>query len=106
MSGTRARSTERNHVQTAALAVGVVFLLVSLLGSVPGATSNDGRLSFAGHHSEAMLVGVFQVSVLHDVVHLLFGVACIAMAKTRDGARGATCFGAASCTSPCGSTAS
>ncbi|MET3206055.1 UNVERIFIED_ORG: hypothetical protein ABIB21_002870 [Arthrobacter sp. UYEF13] len=34
-----------------------------------------------------MLLGVFQVSVLHNIVHLLFGVAGIVMARTNPMAR-------------------
>ena len=50
-------------------------------------TTNYGDLSFAGHHSAAMLLGVFQVSVLHNMVHVLFGVAGLALARTLAGAR-------------------
>jgi len=32
-------------------------------------------MEFAGHESGAELLGVFQVSVLHNLVHLAFGVA-------------------------------
>lgn len=59
---------------------GVVFLLVGILGFVPGVTSNVDQLAAGGHHSEAELLGLFQVSVLHNVVHLLFGVAGLAAA--------------------------
>jgi hypothetical protein len=68
-------------VRTAAGAVGAVFLLVGILGFVPGITSNYDDLSFAGHHSEAELLGVFQVSVLHNLVHIAFGVAGLALAR-------------------------
>jgi hypothetical protein len=74
-------------VQKAAFAVGAVFLLVGVLGFVPGITSNFDQLTFAGHHSEAALLGLFNVSVLHNIVHLLFGVAGVALARTFDGAR-------------------
>jgi hypothetical protein len=74
-------------VQKAAFAVGAVFLLVGILGFVPGITSNLGQLTFAGHHSEAAIFGLFNVSVLHNIVHLLFGVAGVALARTFDGAR-------------------
>lgn len=86
---TRAQSAPRSRtpVQTAALAVGAVFLLVGVLGFIPGITSNYGQMQFAGHESEAMLLGIFQVSILHNIVHLLFGVAGIAMARTADAAR-------------------
>ena len=74
-------------VQKAALAVGGVFLAVGLLGFVPGITSNYDQLSFAGHHSDAALLGIFNVSVLHNLVHLAFGVAGIALARTFNNAR-------------------
>jgi arginine exporter protein ArgO len=77
----------RHPVQTAAAVVGVVFLLVGVLGFVPGITTDYDRLTFAGHESSAMLLGVFAVSILHNIVHLLFGVAGLAMARTYGGAR-------------------
>ena len=43
--------------------------------------------SFASHDSMAMLLGVFQVSVLHNIVHLLFGVAGLLLSRTDAGAR-------------------
>ncbi|UXA16474.1 DUF4383 domain-containing protein [Mycobacterium sp. SMC-4] len=72
----------RHPVQTAALIVGAVFLLVGILGFIPGITTNYDQLTFAGHHSGAMLLGVFAVSVLHNIVHLAFGVAGVLMART------------------------
>ena len=78
---------ERSLVTTAAKVVGAVFLLVGILGFIPGITSNYSSLSFAGHMSEAKLLGIFQVSILHNIVHLLFGIAGIAMAKRADSAR-------------------
>lgn len=77
----------RSPVQTAALLVGAVFLLVGILGFIPGITSHYGDLKFAGHTSDAKLLGIFETSVLHNIVHLLFGVAGIAMSRTWDGAR-------------------
>ncbi|HLU55757.1 MAG TPA: DUF4383 domain-containing protein [Pseudonocardia sp.] len=77
----------RRPVQLAALVVGVVFLLVGVLGFIPGITTNFDSLTFAGHQSEALLLGLFQVSVLHNIVHLLFGVAGLAMSRTAAGAR-------------------
>jgi hypothetical protein len=35
----------------------------------------------------AMLLGLFQVSILHNVVHLLFGVAGLVLARTARGAQ-------------------
>lgn len=81
MTSANAR-TARSPIQIAALAVGAVFLLVGILGFIPGITTGYDTLTFAGHHSEAALLGIFQVSVLHNIVHLLFGVAGILMART------------------------
>jgi len=80
-------STRRTLVQTAALAVAAVFVLVGVLGFIPGITTDYDTMSFAGHHSEAKLLGVFQVSILHNIVHLLFGLAGFALARTVSGAR-------------------
>ena len=66
-------------VRTMALATGAAFLVVGVLGFVPGITTDYDQLEFAGHESGAQLLGVFQVSVLHNIVHLLFGVAGLAL---------------------------
>ena len=68
-------------VQAAATLVGVVFLLVGVLGFIPGITTDRGSLEAAGHESHAELLGIFQVSVLHNVVHLLLGAAGVALAR-------------------------
>ncbi|GGH44226.1 DUF4383 domain-containing protein [Microbacterium album] len=68
-------------LQKAALIYGIVFLIVGLGGFIPGLTTNIESLEFAGHGSEAMLMGIFQVSILHNVVHLLYGVVGVAAAK-------------------------
>lgn len=69
-------------VQKVALAAGVVFLLVGILGFIPGVTTNFDQMTFAGDQSGAMLFGVFQVSILHNIVHLLFGVVGVALARS------------------------
>ncbi len=80
-------TTTRSPVQLAAGAVGAVFLLVGILGFVPGITTPYDGLEAAGHESHAELLGIFQVSVLHNVVHLLFGAAGLAMMRTASSAR-------------------
>jgi len=69
-------------LQKAALAVGAVFLLVGILGFIPGITTNYDELAFAGTDSEAELFGIFQVSILHNIVHLAFGVLGVYAART------------------------
>lgn len=79
--------TTNTTVQKAAQAVGAVFLLVGVLGFIPGVTTDYDTMTFAGHESQAMLLGVFQVSILHNIVHLLFGIAGLAMGRSWSGAR-------------------
>lgn len=78
---------DRPLITKAAAAVGAVFVLVGILGFIPGITSNYDTMEFAGHKSHAELLGLFQVSILHNVVHLLFGVAGLALARRADTAR-------------------
>jgi len=85
-SGARA---DRSPVRTAATVVGAVFLLVGILGFIPGVTSQYDQMGFAGHGSMALLLGLFQVSILHNIVHFLYGVAGLAMSRQ---ARTATAY--------------
>jgi hypothetical protein len=86
--------TERTNVQKATAIVGAVFLVVGILGFIPGVTTDYGTMTFDGH-SDAMLLGVFQVSILHNIVHLLFGVAGLAMARTFGAAKAYLVWGGA-----------
>jgi arginine exporter protein ArgO len=83
-NGTRAG---RTTIQTVARIVGVVFLLVGVAGFIPGLTTGYETMGFAGMGSMAMLLGLFQVSILHNIVHLLFGVVGLLAARTARGAR-------------------
>ncbi|MDQ0578031.1 DUF4383 domain-containing protein [Streptomyces rishiriensis] len=82
-----ARPAGRTPIQQAALITGVVFLLVGVLGFIPGITTNYDTMEFAAHHSEARLLGIFQVSILHNLVHLAFGVAGLVLSRTAAQAR-------------------
>jgi hypothetical protein len=83
----RSEAAIRPLVSRAALVVAALFLIVGIAGFIPGVTTNYDMLSFAGHHSDAKLLGVFQVSILHNIVHLIFGVAGVVMARRADTAR-------------------
>ena len=78
----------RHPVQIVALLAGAAFLLVGILRFVPGITTGYADLSFAGRHSQAHLLGLFQISVLHNAVHLLFGVVGLTAARSTPCARG------------------
>jgi len=76
----------RTLAQNLALGFGIVFLVVGILGFIPGITTDYSDLAFAGKDSGAELLGIFQVSILHNIAHLLFGVG-ILLARTHEGAR-------------------
>ncbi len=90
---TQRTGTGRHPVQLAATVVGAVFLLVGILGFIPGPTTNYDELSFAGHQSGALLLGVFAVSILHNLVHAAFGVAGLVLARSVAGARNFLIYG-------------
>ena len=71
----------RSPLQAFAGIVGAVFLLVGIGGFIPGVTQDYDGLKFSGPESTAELLGLFQVSVLHNIVHLLFGVGLLAAAR-------------------------
>jgi hypothetical protein len=71
-----ANETARARVQLAAVLVGSAFVLVGILGFIPGVTSHyhgTGGMGFSGLKSHAELLGIFRVSVLHNGLHLLLG---------------------------------
>ena len=70
----------RTLAQKLAFLFGVVFLLVGILGFIPGITE-DAPGSFAGEDSEGSLLGVFQTSILHNLAHLAFGIGILAARK-------------------------
>ena len=69
-------------VQRVALIFGVVFLLVGVAGLL-----TEGGTSMEGHGE---LLGLFPVNLLHNIVHLLFGVWGIAASRSWDGAKAYT----------------
>jgi hypothetical protein len=70
-----------------ATVVAATFVVVGILGFIPGITQNLDQIEFAGHESDAELFGIFEVSVLHNIVHLLFGLVGLALARRADTAR-------------------
>jgi hypothetical protein len=77
----------RTPIQELALLVGLGLLILGVAGFIPGLTKNYGDLSFAGHDSGAKLFGVFQTSILDNLVYLFFGVAGIVLSRARGSSR-------------------
>ena len=77
----------RSLAQILALVFGVASLGAGVLGFIPGITTNLGDIKFAGSDSPSELLGILQVSILHNIVHLLFGIAGIALSRTTTNAK-------------------
>lgn len=67
-------------VQRGAQIFGVVFILVGIAGFFATGMSMDADVETAPR-----LLGLFPVNVLHNIVHLLFGVWGLVAARTWDG---------------------
>jgi len=65
--------------QKLAFVFGITFVLAGVGGFIPGITTDlyDG-LEFAGNDGSSELLGLFKVSILHNIVHALFGVGILA----------------------------
>jgi hypothetical protein len=59
----------------------------ALQKAAPVITVNYSTMSFASHDSGGLLLGPFQVSILHNIVHLLIGVAGILRSRSFGAAR-------------------
>lgn len=71
----------RSLMQVLAGVFGLTFLLAGVAGFIPGITSNYDDLALFGIDSRAKLLGLFRVSVLHNIVHALFGIGLLAAAR-------------------------
>lgn len=68
-------------VKKVALVFGIVFLLVGLLGLLA-----PGGREMGADPAPHMLLGLFPVNLLHNVVHLLFGIWGLAASRSFSGA--------------------
>jgi len=75
--------------RTFALAFGIVFLLMGLAGFIPGLLQplHEGHPQISVDSGYGQLLGLFPVNVLHNIVHVLFGVWGILAAKRLGGAK-------------------
>jgi len=72
-----------------ALVFGVLFLIVGLAGFIPGLVGpvHPGHPDMAVDAGYGQLLGLFPVNILHNLVHILFGVWGIAASRGLGGAR-------------------
>ena len=75
------------NLRTMARVFGVVFVLVGILGFIPGITHSHDDPYVHVKASEGMLLGIFHINVLHNLVHILFGLWGLAAGGSVSGAR-------------------
>jgi len=75
-------TTGRTLPQTLSLVFGAVYLLVGIVGFFV-----TGFDDFAGNSQHEMLIGLFMINPLHNVAHILVGIAGIVLARTLASAR-------------------
>jgi hypothetical protein len=91
MSAARGTGADRRGMtwpQMAALAFGVIYLLIGIIGFfITGFDNFFGNETPPGaHHVDENLLG-FMINPMHNVVHILIGAAGIALSRTLAGAR-------------------
>lgn len=62
--------------------VAAAFLVAAIAGFIPGLTAHLDQLHWLGRESQAALFGIFAVSVLHNLLHLAFGVLGLLLSST------------------------
>jgi hypothetical protein len=77
----RGTGAGRPWPQTLGLAFGAIYLLVGIVGFFVTGFDN-----FAGNEQDEMLL-FFMINPLHNIVHILIGVAGLALSRTLSGAK-------------------
>jgi hypothetical protein len=74
-------------VQGAAVIMAGLLSALGVFGFIPGITSHVDQLVWTGPRSPASLFGVFAVSGLQNMVHIVLGLIGVAAARTYAGSR-------------------
>jgi hypothetical protein len=70
-----------------ALIYGVVFLLIGVAGFIPGMTTPHTSPEITAQSNMGLLFGLFPVNLLHNIVHVLFGIWGLIAARSLGAAR-------------------
>ncbi|HSK72854.1 MAG TPA: DUF4383 domain-containing protein [Pyrinomonadaceae bacterium] len=75
-------------IRTFALIFGIVYLLVGILGFIPGLVSHDTTMhDIAVDSFHGRLLGLFPVNILHNIVHIAIGLWGLLASRSVGGAR-------------------
>jgi hypothetical protein len=81
-AGNNVAGRGRTVPEILARAFGAVYLLVGIIGFFI-----TGFDDFFAHNTEEKLLGIFEINGMHNVVHILIGVAGLVLSRTLAGAR-------------------
>lgn len=70
-----------------ALIFGIIYLLVGLMGLIPGLVSDASNPGVNVDVLNGTLLGVFPVNIIHTLIHLLIGLWGIMAYRSYDGSR-------------------
>jgi hypothetical protein len=70
-----------------AMIFGIVFLLVGVAGFIPGVTTPHSHPEMTAETGLGLLFGLFPVNLLHNIVHVLFGIWGLFAARSLGAAR-------------------
>ena len=76
------------NTRSFALAFGIIFVIVGIGGFIPGITQHaTPPANLTMTHGYGHELGLFPVNILHNIVHLLFGVWGLAASRSLAGSR-------------------
>ncbi|HWH21960.1 MAG TPA: DUF4383 domain-containing protein [Allosphingosinicella sp.] len=75
-------------LRTFARIFGIAFLLIGLSGFIPGATTEHTHPDVTLDAGLGKALGLFPVNVLHNIVHIAFGLWGLAAARSYSASRG------------------
>jgi hypothetical protein len=70
-----------------AMIYGIAFLVVGVAGFIPGVTTPHTHPEITAGTGLGLLFGLFPVNLLHNIVHVLFGIWGVFAARTLGAAR-------------------
>ena len=76
------------NIRTFARVFGIAFLLLGLSGFIPGVTSPHTHPDVTMEAGLGLALGLFPVNLLHNLVHVAFGLWGLAAARSLDGSSG------------------